>query len=154
MAQNWQTWYFWNQEEQEALDFQYEPIRSTLFFCAYVVLSKNFGAFVSVQFSTFFKNSFTECFLLPKGMLWPCQGFLAQHFDKSDHPNVETWTDHLNVPYPRAYKHRSHISIARVLATARNWFLIYKHRSHISNSPQSMFALIWLFPFKMSKKYF
>ena len=39
MAQNGQTGYFKNQEDQEALDFQYEPTGTTLSFCAYVALS-------------------------------------------------------------------------------------------------------------------
>ena len=42
MVQNWETEYFWNQEGQEALYFQFQLNLKTLKFWPYVALRKKF----------------------------------------------------------------------------------------------------------------
>ena len=83
LAQNWQTGYFWNQEDQEALDFQFEPTETTLKFwqlCASPFLDEK-------------KFDFRIMICRSKGISAPTCSCPGQNFCIKRHPIPHLWSE-------------------------------------------------------------
>ena len=84
MDQNWQTGYFWNQEGQETLHFQFQLNLIALKFWPYVGLGKKYKRSVHRSHITYCRSlKFCMRVTLPKGILSPSEQSWSHYFEKS-----------------------------------------------------------------------